>query len=358
MSDWVSRKQFRITNSLLSAATDYQIRFQVYRSTGTDSATNVYVGTNCQEDFSDIRWTDSTGIDEGLYEYWIESPTTSAVATCWVKMRYLPANSATTVYLYYNNPNGVSACSSGSNTFPFFDDFSGASLDTDKWTQVNGVTPSFSSGYMTATADGNDPGKIIATAATTGDNTVFTARFKVVGGSNVEGRAGLSIKTGVTGRGYNFVVEDFTNVDGVKFLNDLVAWGSDLDNWAKDTWYVFDIVHDGTNVKGRIDGGTWRSVAWSGRKGNPALNIGSFDEVTVWDYAFTRAYAATEPTISSWTTESVTEITQDTFAYRLVGWEYDQMKGLFNLEFGAPDDYYMSNDVKYKGAVDVSLSLL
>ena len=352
LSGWGARQTFVVANSG-SELTNYQHKITVHRVSGSSSGNDVYIlNRRCNADYSDIRFTNSDG---DLLDYWIESQT-SLSADIWVELDVV-GNGNNTFYMYYLNLSAGSY-SDGEDTFPFFDDFSGASLDTDKWTQVNGVTPSFSSGYMTATADGNDPGKIIATAATTGDNTVFTARFKVTGGSNADGRAGLSIKTGATGCGYNFVVEDFTNVDGVKFLDDTVAWGSDLDNWAKDTWYEFDIVHDGTNVKGRIDGGTWRSVAWSGREGNPALNIGSFDEVTVWDYAFTRAYAATEPTISSWTTESVTEITQDTFAYRLVGWEYDQMKGLFNLEFGAPDDYYMSNDVKYKGAVDVSLSLL
>ena len=352
LSGWGLRQTFVVANSG-SELTNYQHKITVHRASGSSSGNDVYIlDRRCNADYSDIRFTNSDG---DLLDYWIESQT-SVSADIWVELDVV-GNGNNTFYMYYLNLSAGSY-SDGEDTFPFFDDFSGTSLDTDKWTQVNGVTPSFSSGYMTATADGNDPGKIIATAATTGDNTVFTARFKVTGGSNVQGRAGLSIKTGATGCGYNFVVEDFTNVDGVKFLDDTVAWGSDLDNWAKDTWYEFDIVHDGTNVKGRIDGGTWRSVAWSGREGNPALNIGSFDEVTVWDYAFTRAYAATEPTIVSWTPETATEVTQDTFAYRLVGWEYDQMKGLFNLEFGAPDDYYMSNDVKYKGAVDVSLSLL
>lgn len=351
LSGWTFRRAF-VVNNTGSELTNYQHKITVHRTYGADSGNDVYPFNYCQADYDDIRFTNEDG---DLLDYWIESRTTTQ-AVIWVELDVV-GNGDNTFYMYYLNPS-AGTYSNGEDTFSFFDDFSGTTLDTDKWTQVGGGTPTFSSGYMTVTANSTDPSKIIATSATTGDNTVFTARFKVNGGTNEEGRAGLGIKTGANGLGYNFVVEDFTNVDGVKFLDDHWAWGADVDNWAKNTNYVFDIVHDGTNVKARIDGGTWRSVAWSGRTGYPALNIGSYDEVTQWDYAFTRVYAATEPTISSWTTESVTEITQDTFAYRLVGWEYDQMKGLFNLEFGAPDDYYMSNDVKYKGAVDVSLSLL
>jgi hypothetical protein len=50
--------------------------------------------------------------------------------------------------------------------------------------------------------------------------------------------------------------------------------------------------------------------------------------------------------------------TTTTKAYRIVGWEYDQKTGLFTIEFGAVEDYYMSNDAKYRGAYDQSISLM
>jgi hypothetical protein len=363
MSEWLYRRGFNITNNTLAAVTDYQIKFQVYRSAGTSSGTAVYIGTNCLEDFSDVRFTDSSGIDTGLYDYWIETPTTSTVATCWVEVGYLPANTATTCYVYYGN-SGVSAYSSGSYTFPFFDDFSAATIDLTKWTLKNGGV-SQTSGTLTATANNTDPGKYIATAASNGNNVIFRARGVVTGGSNIDARVGIGIKTNTTfGQGYNYVLRDFTTIATVAFLNDGVLWGDDVGDWAKDTWYIFEIYNDGTSVKARLDEGTWQSVAWYGRSGYPALNIGSKDEVSQWDYAFTMNKIATAPTVSGWSDDE--DLVEDDdepvgvtpTAYRIVGIEYDQNKGVFILEFGAVEDYYMTQDAKYKGAYNNTISLM
>ena len=348
MSDWVSRKQFRVTNSLLSAATDYQIRFQVYRSTGTDTATDVYIGTNCQEDFSDIRWTDSTGIDEGLYEYWIESPTTSAVATCWVKMRYLPANSATTVYLYYNNPNGVSAYSSGSNTFPFFDDFPGTGIDTDKWDSSGTVSVSSSEVAVSG-------GGYIRSKTEYGLGYITEHRSKTSG--DTCNCAKLS-NDGFT----NYV--DIHRVSSSSYfragaLTAAPATETDTDV-SKDTVYHqfrIDSIDSG-NVKYYIDDVLKATHTTDVPTGDLKVFVRTWGAgvTTTADWVLLRKYLSTEPTVE--VVESGDTNTTNTKAYRIVGLEFDQDTGLFTIEFGAVEDYYMSQDAKYRGAYDTSLSLM
>ena len=347
MSDWVSRKQFRVTNSLLSAATDYQIRFQVYRSTGTDTATDVYIGTNCQEDFSDIRWTDSTGIDEGLYEYWIESPTTSAVATCWVKMRYLPANSATTVYLYYNNPNGVSAYSSGSNTFQFFDDFN----DLSAWTETNNngdTTVADSIATHSITGSG-----AAYTTMLTSDfecdptNTVVEGLFKVSSDGRMS--VGYTKRAMLYDTGNDWMIYDFStggavasNTDGSTPSTSLYKKWKSIHAPASVTYYYDDTQQVTTSSVTTDTGGLVIQRWYSG--------------VGYSDWVLIRKYLATEPTVE--VVESGDTNTTTTKAYRIVGLEFDQDTGLFTIEFGAVEDYYMSQDAKYRGAYDTSLSLM
>lgn len=245
-------------------------------------------------DGADLRFTLADKLT--TLSYWIEEWNYEGASRVWVKVDSI-ATGDSVIYLFYGNAEAESE-SSGSNGFPdFFDDFSGESLDTEKWTKKNGGTPSFESGVMSVAANATDPAKIIATGAPTGDNYILRSRFKINGGTDVDERIGLGIKTGTgDGYGYNYILRDFTSLDERSFLDDHVAWSVRSSAWSKDTWYIEEIVHDGTNVKGRFDDGEWQTQAWSGRSGYPALNIGSEDGNSSWDFALIRKYVATEPT--------------------------------------------------------------
>ena len=350
----MSRKQFRVTNSLLSAATDYQIRFQVYRSTGTDTATDVYIGTNCQEDFSDIRWTDSTGIDEGLYDYWIETPTTSTVATCWVKMRYLPANSATTVYLYYNNPNGVSAYSSGSNTFQFFDDFPGTSVDKSKWT-VSGAGVTVADSIVSISG-----AETIISVSSFAANTAAHARYKTAHYNTTSYTERIYWSVDLYNGAFVFPCGPALWNNKYRTANSGKESAAAITLWAADTFKTLEIIRNGsTSVIFKVDGSTDATKTTYVNTGNWSFDIGnesSSPAASYLDWIFVRKYLATEPTVE--VVESGDTNTTNTKAYRIVGWEYDQKTGMFTLEFGAVEDYYMSNDAKYRGAYDQSISLM
>lgn len=128
-NSWTKRKAITITGSAAGAQTNFQVQVAV----SYDS--------DMQTDFDDIRFTDSVGTT--LIDHWLETKTNSSSATFWVEAPNIPASPSTvTIYLYYGNAS-VSSASNGDNTFLFFDDFEGSSLDfTNKWEEpvVSGGT--------------------------------------------------------------------------------------------------------------------------------------------------------------------------------------------------------------------------
>ncbi len=308
-NSWYYRKPITIAYTGTTELNDFQIKIPGSALTQT----TLYTAGKLQGDCSDIRFTDSKG---KKLSYWIEETSGSNdLVDCsasnydvWVKVPKLQTGN-TIIYFYYGNKQ-ASSDSNGGNTFDFFDGFSDSSLDTLKWTQVNVSTYSISGGNLLTSANSVDPAKLIAVKAPTSDNYILRSKYKVTGGVHTSERVGLSIKTNVSdGRGYNYLLGyDFTNLNRISFLDDFVAWGISPENsWTKNTWYIFELMHDGTNVRANRDDGTWYTQSWSGRIGYPALNIGSYDAVTSWDYALVRKYASTSPATPTAGTEQTQE---------------------------------------------------
>jgi hypothetical protein len=301
-SGWHYRKS-HIINSASGAGTNYQVKIKAYYGSGTDSGESVYLNFHSRTDFGDVRFTKDDGTT--LLDYWIESKVDGDNAVFWVEVTDDLSSASRVIYLYYGKSDATTT-GSGSSTFILFDDFNEPSLDGTKWTQKNGGTLTFASSQMTAPANNVDPAKIIATGGPTDNNRVLRARFKVTGGTDADERVGLGVKTGTAdGKGYNYVFRDFTNLDERSFLDDGVAWNVRTSSWLKSTWYIEEVYHDGTNIKGRFDDGSWQSQTWSGRTGYLALNIGSKDSVTVWDWALVRKIVSPEPSHGSWGSEEM-----------------------------------------------------
>jgi|GEM_PF-787108 len=119
---WNSRKMINITNAG-AALTNYPIKVTVN-----------YIDSKMKNDFSDIRFIDSTG---QLLNYWIQNYTAGVQATVWVNVTSLPASTTTAIYVYYGNPSASSA-SNGNNVFTFFDDFAGTTIDGTKFRYSGG----------------------------------------------------------------------------------------------------------------------------------------------------------------------------------------------------------------------------
>ncbi|HDH07005.1 MAG TPA: DUF2341 domain-containing protein, partial [Thermoproteales archaeon] len=128
-SGWSYRKEVTIDNTSNSNnLIDYQVKVTL-NSTNFDFS-------KAKSDGADIRFTDDDGTT--LLNHWIEKWDASGEeAIIWVKVPSIPASSNRTIYLYYGNSN-ASSTSNGDDTFDFFDDFLGTSIDSNKWNTVNG----------------------------------------------------------------------------------------------------------------------------------------------------------------------------------------------------------------------------
>ena len=113
-ASWSKRKPITIASAC--ALSDYQINSTIDYESGM------------QSDFDDIRFVAGDGSE---LPYWIENKTDGTNATVWVNVSSIPAGNST-IHIYYGNAAATSQ-SDGDATFDFFDDFKGASLDTDKW---------------------------------------------------------------------------------------------------------------------------------------------------------------------------------------------------------------------------------
>jgi|GEM_PF-562070 len=128
------RKKITLAGSSAGALTDYQMRLTVYKASGTDSGSSVYLSNHVQDDFDDIRFTSADGVTP--LSYWIENYSYGVSAVVWVKFDSVPAAPAnSTFYIYYGNANAASG-SNGANTFIVFDDFNDNNFDSTKWNAV------------------------------------------------------------------------------------------------------------------------------------------------------------------------------------------------------------------------------
>lgn len=177
---WSYRKLHTISGSSSGDLTDYQVRFKLWNTTGTDSGENVYLGANVTPDFRDIRFTTT---DNTPHSYWIEE-TGPTYAIFWVKIPAIPTTGSQ-VYLYYGNPS-ASSLSDGDATFLFFDDFNDNSLNPSKWTVVSGggsATVLEQNGQLQIRSDGSN--RAYARTATT-FSAPYVLEFSARKGENVE----------------------------------------------------------------------------------------------------------------------------------------------------------------------------
>jgi C1A family cysteine protease/PKD repeat protein/subtilisin family serine protease len=172
LSGWSYRKLHTITGSSTDLS-DYQVPFVIHRAIGTDNARDVYLGTAVKPDFADIRFTTTTN---AVLPYWIES-TTADSALVWVRVPSIPAT-GTQLYLYYGNETAPSL-SNGDKTFLFFDDFSGSTLNTTKWTVVANNGVSVANGqFRVSYASGSSTYGTIRSKASVGPNIALRTRLQ------------------------------------------------------------------------------------------------------------------------------------------------------------------------------------
>jgi len=155
----------RITLSTATPSTDYQVKVTL---------TTAALGSpynNIKTDGSDLRFYD---INNNACSYWIETNPFSILGTnvIWVKVA---SSGATAVYMYYGNA-AATAVTNGATTFPFFDDFNGASLGAN-WTS-SGTGVSVSAGQVTLANSTGVPNPPAISSAYTPSSTSYLLETK------------------------------------------------------------------------------------------------------------------------------------------------------------------------------------
>lgn len=297
LAGYSKRKSITVSNSG-STLTNYQMKFTIYRSAGTDSGFNVYVGTNCQSDYDDIRFTNSSNT---VLDYWIESSDASS-ATIWVEADSIAASGNTTLYLYYGNAV-ASTVSNGTNTFPVFDDFS----NLDNWNVLRGtwgVTTINGKKYAYHYNGDSQEIRHKTYAPNYTDDLILEATIRFSGDGNYGGGIQFPFQYSST---EGPLLKLFAGANQCS-----VYWTSEFKkypNIVANTDYNVQIIYTKTNIKTYINGGAQHNQAIT----QPTGQSTSYSTLGLWGglnsyytyfaYLKSRKYTATEPTVSAWGTE-------------------------------------------------------
>ena len=307
LSDWGYRKS-HVINPASGAGTNYQVKVKVYYGSGTDSGENVYLNGKCRTDFGDIRFTNDD--QTTLLDYWIEEKVDSSYAIIWVEVADDLSTVAQTIYVYYSKSDATTT-SNGTNTFNFFDDFSG---DLSKWSRdkTSGVYPRIENGYMRAgggttsspyghTSLGSSP----TYSAFLNNAVLYRARMSLNGIGEVVFRGNFAANTGYkdrhdqrSGQGQSFLKPPYS---GWGFIT---GAGADGDVPSADVWYIFEITAVGDTFKLYRDGVLKRTATDTqySNAGEIALQ-NHYGSYTDYDWVAVRKYVSPEPSHGSWGSE-------------------------------------------------------
>ncbi|NOR85242.1 DUF2341 domain-containing protein, partial [archaeon] len=277
--------------------TDYQIKID------NINTSELYTEGKIQQYCNDTRftWLNQTSGTEQAIDFWTENcfTTNGANSTFWVEVPEIYAGlSNNTVYVYYGNPY-ASTTSNGTNTFEFFDDFLGSSVDTNKWTVTGAISVSDSIATFSGTS------KVIVSKTTFGTNYAMRIRstFGHIGSSSYTEE--ISFYSG----GYVSVFGSyFANPSGIagKYTTyvdsswELTSIGSTLIAGQYDN---IDMIRNGsTNVIFKVDDTTVATHTSIVPVTSGAIRIKSdhaSGSRTYSDWVFVRKYTSTEPTVLS-----------------------------------------------------------
>ena len=283
LTSWAYRKKLTLNNTG-GDLTNYQIKFTVYRSAGADSGYDVYVGTDCQEDYDDLRFTTSDG--STLLDYWIET-SDIATATVWVEFDSITGTSTTDFYLYYGYA-AATAGSDGDATFSFFDGFDGSSIDPVKWT-VTG-TPTISSGILQFRVNN----QAIYSSATFARPCILEARYNSYAALNNYNWLFLTNADNSQKVGFYWGSPYFDSVSS--HGGNYADCGGTYTGWQRLT-YVWTASNVNNYMDGVLRGGTRTTVA-----GPLAIQVRVTpgNASSDLDWVFIRECAASVPTVSVW----------------------------------------------------------
>ena len=295
---WNYRQAINISNTA-GNLTDYQVKIEL-------NSSNTGSNWNWSNEGSDIRFTNSTN-DE--LDFWIESwNSTANTSAIWIKIPFLENNTNTTVYLYYGNPSANSA-SDGEATFEFFDDFEGSSLNSSKWTDIQGSYTISNSAFHGN--GGNSIEWVRTTSYQTPGSIIVEFSMKPDFASG-DWDAGVGIGSAGQGTASGFL--DDRNADQTICLVDTIWWSGYSDsNVARsdfNTYHTYKVVIDtAANRKYMYDLTDGRSHNRAGTKTGYIWLITDSDSSgrdTSYDWICVRKYSSAEPAVSNIGSEETT----------------------------------------------------
>lgn len=318
LTGWNRRKSKVINGTTAGAQTDYQMKFTLYRSVGTDTATDIYLGTNVNSDFSDIRFT--TSDQTTLLSYWIESLAVNVSATVWIKIPSIPASpGTTTIYIYYNNIL-VASQSNGNNTFEVFDNFDGGTVGQlpSGWTRQSEQGYNAVSSVAVSNDSVNPPSPsntvkiisniqeehLIKSGYTFTNGTIELNIRTDVSNSNAQ-RAGIVFRRSDAGNFYRaFPLVDGSVLASQKQVggawSNLGAWPSK--SYTTTTWYKLKVIANGNSFTISVDGTSFSFTDTSFTSGSVGIGMGYISTQYV-DNFFIHKYVSPEPTFGTSGTE-------------------------------------------------------
>lgn len=278
------------------ALSSYPMKLTIHRTTGTDTTSNVYVGSDCSFDYTDIDFTTTMGI---YLEHWVESYTDS-YAVVWVKVTNISASPTTTTIIFYYGSTLGSAHNSGENTFTFFDDFSAG---LSKWTTDNGcsivgnelVIQSTSTATNTAYSNTSfgtgyamraylKSAHINATS-----NVIEDVSFSATGDGHGVGVSYSSYYSAYNNTYYNF------NINGRYYLP--------VSGWSADTYHIQDIIRNSaTNSKFYVDNLNLVTLTDTLDTDSHPIRFFTVNNTAklIVDWVLIRPYTTNEPSFGTW----------------------------------------------------------
>jgi len=270
--NWSKRKQINLNTSSGSTPYGYQVKMNISYVSGMNN------------DFSDLRFVNYSD-DTVEFDYWIENKANGSWCLVWVEIRDVITTTDQPLAWMYHDNSGAEAASDGFDTFLFFDDFSGSTLNSTRWPTQSG---SISVGDGEVHLDFPGTSYAYASSSSQAYNGVLEFRAKYTYDSTIA-RFGRFVRThyGGTYGGRGIHVWDGganilnSNDPGVYHNYKIVKPSSNA------LWYFDDVYKFTRTISGNIGTLTLGNSGESGRQGD------------AWfDHIFIREYVSSEPSYS------------------------------------------------------------
>ncbi|MFQ5433551.1 MAG: DUF2341 domain-containing protein [Anaerolineae bacterium] len=257
-----------------------------------------------RSDCNDIRFKADTNPASVDMSYWIESGCNTASTVVWVKVPSIPTG-ASSLYLHYGN-GWTTSLSDGSTVFDFFDDFTGASINSTNWPSNSfGANATLSGGILTAHSTGAAWQSLVSSYSSVSTSTmVLETKYKTAG-TQV-----MHLYFHETNN--RFAIQPYLNsltgprvqyrVNGGAFL-----FGMQYASTPPNTWYIHQIKRQSSTVFNACtyDGNytLLGSCSSQTQAGWSAINFtfvfAERDNInSYFDWVRVRSYAAVEPTVT------------------------------------------------------------